>query len=79
MNTLAVPFFATDAVWNIMIQLSIIAVGLLSGNILRTKIPFLQKSLIPSALIGGALLLIFKAIYTDVFGWEDLIDKARWR
>lgn len=75
MNILTVPFFATDEVWNVMIQLSIIAAGLLAGNIMRTKIPFLQKSLIPSALIGGALLLIFRAIYTDVFGWVDLIDK----
>ena len=76
MNTLAVPFFATDAVWNTILQLCIIAVGLLAGNIVRTKVSFMQKSLIPSALIGGALLLIFRAIYTDVLGWEDLIDKS---
>ena len=76
MNTLAVPFFATDAVWDLMLQLCIIAVGLLAGNIVRTKVPFMQKSLIPSALIGGALLLIFKAVYTDLFGWEDLINKT---
>lgn len=75
MNTLSVPFFATDEVWNFMLQLCIIAVGLLAGNIVRTKVPFMQKSLIPTALIGGALLLIFKAIYTDLFGWVDLIDK----
>lgn len=72
---LAVPFFATDEVWNVMLQLCIISVGLLAGNIVRTKVSFMQKSLIPTALIGGALLLIFKAIYTDLFGWEDLIDK----
>ena len=76
MNTLAVPFFATDEVWNIMLQFCIIAAGLLAGNIVRTKVAFMQKSLIPSALIGGALLLIFRAIYTDVLGWEDLIDKS---
>ncbi len=76
MNTLAVPFFATDEVWNIMLQFCIIAAGLLAGNIVRTKVAFMQKSLIPSALIGGALLLIFRAIYTEVLGWEDLIDKS---
>lgn len=75
MNMLAVPFFATGEVWNVMLQLCIISVGLLAGNIVRTKVSFMQKSLIPTALIGGALLLIFKAIYTDLFGWEDLIDK----
>lgn len=76
MNTLAVPFFATDEVWNIMLQFCIIAAGLLAGNIVRTKVAFMQKSLIPSALIGGALLLIFRAFYTEVLGWEDLIDKS---
>ena len=76
MNTLAVPFFATDGVWNLMLQLCIISVGLLAGNIVRTKVPLMQKSLIPSALIGGALILIFKAIYTDLFGWQDLINKT---
>lgn len=76
MNMLAVPFFATDTVWNIMIQFCIIAAGLLAGNIIRTKVPFLQKSLIPSALLGGALLLIFKAIYTNMLGLNDLIDKS---
>lgn len=76
MNVLTVPFFATREVWGIMIQFSVIAVGLLMGNILRTKVPFLQKSFIPSALIGGVLLLIFKAIHTSLFGWEDLIDKT---
>lgn len=75
MNMLAVPFFATGEVWNVMLQLCIISVGLLAGNIVRTKVSFMQKSLIPTALIGGALLLIFKAIYTDLFGWVDLIDK----
>ena len=76
MNILTMPFFATDAVWNAMIQFGIIAVGLLTGNIVRTKVPFMQKSLIPSALIGGALILVFKAIYSDLLGWEDLIDKS---
>lgn len=76
MNVLTMPFFATDAVWNAMIQFGIIAVGLLTGNIVRTKVPFMQRSLIPSALIGGALILVFKAIYSDLLGWEDLIDKS---
>lgn len=63
MNTiLMVKSFATIEVWGTLIQFSIIAIGLLLGNVLRTKVPFLRKSLIPSALIGGALILAFKAI-----------------
>lgn len=59
---LMVKSFATIEVWGTLFQFSIIAIGLLLGNVLRTKVPFLQKSLIPSALIGGALILAFKAI-----------------
>ena len=72
MNMLAVPFFATTEVWDALIQFCIIAIALLAGNILRTKVSFMQKSLIPSALIGGALLLIFKAFPA----MKDLIDKT---
>lgn len=71
-TTLMVTSFATLEVWGLLIQFSIIAVGLLLGNILRTKVPFLQKSLIPSALIGGALILIFKAIP----GMNAFVDKT---
>ena len=72
MTLLEVPFFGTDVVWSMMIQFGIIAIGLLVGNILRTKVPFLQKSLIPSALLGGAVLLIFKAL-PDM---QEVINKS---
>lgn len=63
-----------DAVWKLMVQLGLLFVFLLIGNILRTTIPFLRKSLIPSALIGGLLLLITNIIC----GFFDfaLIDKS---
>lgn len=66
-----VKSFATVEVWGALIQFSIIAIGLLLGNMLRTKVPFLQKSLIPSALIGGALILLFKAIPN----MDSIVDK----
>ena len=43
-----------------MVQFCILATALLLGNVLRTKVPFLNKSLLPSALLGGFLLLLFK-------------------
>lgn len=67
-----VKSFATPDVWGVLIQFGIIAIGLLLGNVLRTKVPFLKKSLIPSALIGGALILIFKAIP----GMNSFVDKT---
>ncbi len=45
------------ALWNSVIQLGIIAGLLLLANILRRKIPFVRKSLMPTAVLGGFLLL----------------------
>ena len=67
----SVMTFNQPIAWNWLVQFCILATALLIGNILRTKIPFLRKSLIPSALIGGLLLLVFKAIP----GCKDLINK----
>jgi hypothetical protein len=53
--------FASPEVWQWLVQFCIIATALLVGNVLRRRVPVLRKSLIPTALIGGALLLIFKA------------------
>ena len=67
----SVMTFNQPIAWNWLVQFCILATALLIGNVLRTKIPFLRKSLIPSALIGGLLLLVFKAIP----GCEGLINK----
>ena len=69
---LMIKSFAMPEVWNTLIQFSIIALGILVGNIMRTKIPFLQRSLIPSALLGGTLILLFKALP----GMGELVDKT---
>ena len=63
--------FDQPLAWNWLVQFCILATALLFGNILRTKIPFLNKSLLPSALLGGLLLLIFKAFPNC----RDLINK----
>ena len=49
---------ANHAVWNVIIQFGIIAVVILVSNFLRRKIPFVRNSLIPTAVLGGFLLLI---------------------
>ena len=46
-----------DAVWAFMIQLGLLLLFLLLGNILRRTIPLFRKCLVPSALLGGTLLL----------------------
>lgn len=66
-----VASFATPESWRWLLQFCIIAIGLLAGNILRRKVPFLRKSLIPSALLGGALLLCLKTIP----GMDNIVNK----
>ncbi|MBN1776641.1 MAG: hypothetical protein JW811_00820 [Clostridiales bacterium] len=43
--------------WNLILQLGIIAAILLASNILRRKLPVIQKLLLPTAVLGGFLLL----------------------
>ena len=46
------------AVWSFMVQLGLLLLFLLGGNILRRTIPLFRKCLVPSALLGGGLLLV---------------------
>ena len=57
----SVMTFDRPEAWQWLVQFCILATALLLGNVLRTKVPFLRKSLLPSALLGGLLLLVFKA------------------
>ena len=47
-----------ESVWAVIVQLGLLLVFLVLGNVLRRSIPFLRKSFIPSALIGGVLLAL---------------------
>lgn len=61
-----------DAVWSFMVQLGLLLIFLMLGNILRRTIPLFRKCLIPSALLGGALLLVTDIIFKQ-FGFT-LVD-----
>ncbi len=60
-------------VWSFMTQLGLVLLFLMLGNILRRKIPFFEKILVPSALLGGLLLLVVNMI-CKAFDFE-LVDK----
>ena len=51
-----------DAVWAFMVQLGLLLLFLVLGNILRRTIPLFRKCLIPSALLGGTLMLVVDII-----------------
>ncbi|MBO4859250.1 MAG: sodium:glutamate symporter [Treponema sp.] len=48
------------ALWNAIFQVGIISVMVIVSNILRTKIKFVRKTLMPTSVIAGFLLLGFK-------------------
>ncbi|MBQ7045891.1 MAG: hypothetical protein IJN65_05300 [Clostridia bacterium] len=50
------------AVWAFLVQFGLLLVFLMLGNILRRKIPLFRKCLVPSALLGGTLLLVVNII-----------------
>ena len=62
-------------VWSLILLFGILLGSLLIGNILRKSIPFLRKSLIPTSVLGGGILLIVTAIFKAVTG-ESLFDTA---
>ena len=51
-----------SAVWGFMVQIGLLLLFLMMGNILRRTIPLFRKCLIPSALLGGTVLLAVNII-----------------
>jgi len=55
--------FWDSNVWGFILIFAVLFVFLLIGNILRKSIPFLKSSLIPTSVLGGAVLLAVSGIY----------------
>lgn len=55
-------------VWSFVIELAILLVAMLAANTLRRLIKPLRQSLIPSAVLGGFLVLGFDAAWKAIFG-----------
>ena len=67
-------FWDSD-VWSWILLFAVLTGSLLVGNTLRRKIPLLRNSLIPTSVIGGAVLLIVAAIYKAITG-DVMFDTA---
>lgn len=63
-----------DAVWAFLVQLGLLLLFLMLGNILRRTVPLFRKCLIPSALLGGALLLTV-SIFCKQFGFVPVDNR----
>lgn len=60
---------ANQSLWNIIVQLGLIAGAILLANLLRQKIKLVRQSLMPVAVLAGFLLLILK--YTGLIVTDD--------
>ncbi|MDD3920784.1 MAG: hypothetical protein PHO41_06420 [Eubacteriales bacterium] len=47
-------------IWNGIVQFGLIAFMLLFANLLRRKVPFVRNSLMPTAVLGGFVLLVLR-------------------
>lgn len=52
---------SNHSLWNIVIQFGIIAAAILVATLLRRKTPFIRKSLLPTAVLAGFILLILRS------------------
>ncbi len=67
-------FWDSD-VWGAILLFAVLLGSLLVGNILKKSIALLRKSLIPTSVIGGTVLIIIAAIYKGITG-DVMFDTA---
>ena len=56
--------------WGFFNIIAVLLASLLAANMLKRAIPALQKSLIPTSVLGGGILLVISAIFNAVTGTE---------
>lgn len=61
--------------WGMLLLIGALLLSMLAANLLKKSIHFLRRSLIPTSVLGGLLLLIISVIYT-AFTKENLFDAA---
>ena len=62
-------------VWGFIWLTTVLLGSLLVGNVLKKGIPLLRKTLIPTSVLGGAILLVVAAVYKAITG-EVMFDSA---
>lgn len=55
-------------VWGSVLLFCGLLTALLLGNMLKRSVPFLKRSLVPTSVIGGALVLTFTALWRVISG-----------
>lgn len=53
-------------VWGLFCLIAVLLIALLTANLMKRTIGFLRKSLIPTSVLGGILLLIVSTVYNAI-------------
>lgn len=56
------------SVWSTILLISVLLGSLLVGNVLKKGLPILHKSLVPTSVLGGTILIVVAAIYKWITG-----------
>ena len=68
--------FWDSNVWGTYLVVGILLVSILLAHMLKRSIPLLQKSLIPTSVLGGALILIAEGLFKLISGGTAMFDAA---
>lgn len=63
------------SVWGSFNLLGVLLLSLLAANILRKSVPLLKKSLIPTSVLGGGILIVVAVVYKMITG-QVMFDTA---
>ena len=63
-------------VWSFVVTLAVLFGAMLLANALRRQIPFLRRSLIPSSVLGGFLVLAADAAFKAIFGHSMFVTST---
>ena len=62
-----INFWESDA-WGFITIIAVLVCSLIVANVLKKSVKFLEKSLIPTSVLGGMILLIISFVYTVIKG-----------
>ena len=74
-----INFWESDA-WGFITIIAVLVCSLIVANVLKKSVKFLEKSLIPTSVLGGMILLIISFVYTVIKGqnpdgtWENIFN-----
>lgn len=58
--------FSDSNVWSVVLIIGVLLTCIMVAHILKRKIPFLNKSLLPASVLGGIIILVFTTVYKTI-------------